>query len=85
MRSIVITGSTRGIGYGLADSFLALDCDVTVSGRTLAGVERAVEALSSKHQTENAFGHPCDVTRFEQVQALWDAAANRFGNSFAKT
>ncbi len=79
MKSIVITGSTRGIGYGLADSFLALDCGVTVSGRTLAGVEQAVARLSSKHETESAFGHPCDVTRFEQVQALWDAARSRFG------
>jgi NAD(P)-dependent dehydrogenase (short-subunit alcohol dehydrogenase family) len=79
VKSIVITGSTRGIGYGLADSFLALGCGVTVSGRVLANVERAVARLSSRHETESVFGHPCDVTRFEQVQALWDAARSRFG------
>jgi NAD(P)-dependent dehydrogenase (short-subunit alcohol dehydrogenase family) len=33
MKSIVITGSTRGIGYGLADAFLARGCQVMVSGR----------------------------------------------------
>jgi len=76
---IVITGSTRGIGYGLADSFLALGCAVTVSGRTSEAVEKAVAELSAKHQAERVFGQPCDVTDFEQVQALWDAAHVHFG------
>jgi NAD(P)-dependent dehydrogenase (short-subunit alcohol dehydrogenase family) len=77
--SVVVTGSTRGIGYGLADSFLALGCVVTVSGRTSASVEGAVERLSSRHQANSVLGHPCDVTRFEQVQGLWDRALRQFG------
>ena len=79
MKTIIITGSTRGIGYGLADSFLSLGCSVAISGRAQASVEQAVAKLSSKHQAERIFGHPCDVTRFEQVQALWDAAKTHFG------
>ncbi len=79
MKTIVITGSTRGIGYGLADAFLDLGCAVTVSGRTAAAVEGAVVALSAKHPPENVFGHPCDVTHFDQVQGLWDAASACFG------
>jgi NAD(P)-dependent dehydrogenase (short-subunit alcohol dehydrogenase family) len=74
MKTIVITGSTRGIGYGLADAFLALGCAVTVSGRTLEGVDKAIERLSAKHGAERVLGHPCDVTDFRQVQALWDAS-----------
>ena len=79
MKIIVITGSTRGIGYGLADSFLALGCAVTVSGRALASVEKAVATLSAKHGPENVFGYPCDVRDPDQVQALWDAAHAHFG------
>ena len=39
MRSVVITGSTRGIGNGLAKDFLANDCQVTISGRTQSDVD----------------------------------------------
>jgi NAD(P)-dependent dehydrogenase (short-subunit alcohol dehydrogenase family) len=79
MKTIVITGSTRGIGYGLANAFLDLGCAVTVSGRTAAAVDEAVAALSAEHPPESVFGYPCDVTDFAQVQALWDAASARFG------
>jgi NAD(P)-dependent dehydrogenase (short-subunit alcohol dehydrogenase family) len=79
MKSVVITGSTRGIGYGLADSFLILGCGVTISGRTSAGVEEALVKLSASHDPDCVSGHPSDVTDIEQVQALWDAAKARFG------
>jgi NAD(P)-dependent dehydrogenase (short-subunit alcohol dehydrogenase family) len=79
MKNVVITGSTRGIGYGLADAFLARGCNVTVSGRTQEKVGEAVAKLAAKHGAERALGYPCDVTRFEQVQALWNAAVARWG------
>jgi NAD(P)-dependent dehydrogenase (short-subunit alcohol dehydrogenase family) len=79
MKVIVITGSTRGIGYGLADAFLGLGCAVTISGRTATGLERARNKLSAKHQADRTFGKCCDVRQIEQVRALWDAALAHFG------
>lgn len=79
MKTIVITGSTRGIGYGLADAFLALGCAVTISGRTRAAVDRAVAELRDRHDAGRVSGHACDVTDFGQVQALWDTAKARWG------
>ena len=79
MKIIVITGSTRGIGYGLADAFLELGCAAVVSGRTEASVENAMIKLSANHEAERIFGQPCDVTQVEQVQKLWDGAKARFG------
>jgi NAD(P)-dependent dehydrogenase (short-subunit alcohol dehydrogenase family) len=79
MKTIVITGSTRGIGYGLAAALLNLGCAVTISARTQASVERALEGLTAKHKVERLLGHPCDVTDFEQVQALWDTAKAHWG------
>jgi NAD(P)-dependent dehydrogenase (short-subunit alcohol dehydrogenase family) len=79
LKVVVITGSTRGIGNGLADAFLDLGCSVVVSGRAEESITRAVEALAARHESERVWGHPCDVTEYEQVQALWDAALRRYG------
>jgi NAD(P)-dependent dehydrogenase (short-subunit alcohol dehydrogenase family) len=79
MKTIVITGSTRGIGYGLADAFLNLGCAVTLNGRTQDSVEQALEGLAAKHGAERLLGHSCDVTDLQQVQALWDAAKTHWG------
>ena len=79
MKSIVITGSTRGIGYGLAESFLTRNCSVMVSGRSREGVDNAIGELRSEHTENRVFGHPCDVRDPEQLKALWDEAMSRFG------
>lgn len=77
-KTIVITGSTRGIGYGMAEAFLARGCQVMVSGRNLEGVQQAVQSLSGQYG-QNVFGAACDVTGFDQVQALWNSACQHMG------
>ena len=67
-KSIVITGSTRGIGYSMADAFLERGCNVTISGRKQEAVDVAVAKLSVKHNREQIYGVPCDVTDFIQVE-----------------
>ena len=79
MKTIIITGSTRGIGRGLSDAFLERGCSVTISGRSQEAVDRTVAELGAKHGAERLVGHPCDVTNFDQVQALWDAAKEHWG------
>jgi len=79
MKSIVITGSTRGIGFGLAESFLARKCAVMVSGRSSEGVEKAIKELQSMRPEASVCGQPCDVRNPEQLKALWDEAMSRFG------
>ena len=79
MKTIVITGSTRGIGQGLAREFLQRGCAVVVSGRGQAAVDKTVAELAAKHGAGRVHGCACDVTDAAQVQALWDAAQKRFG------
>ena len=62
MTTVVVTGSTRGIGYGLAREFLARGCAVMVSGRGQAAVDKAMSELSEKHGAERVKGFACDVT-----------------------
>lgn len=79
MKTVIITGSTRGIGYGLANEFLKRGCKVVVSGRTQVACDKAVAELSAKHNKENIYAVPCDVTNYEQMQNLWDKSAEKFG------
>jgi NAD(P)-dependent dehydrogenase (short-subunit alcohol dehydrogenase family) len=79
MKRIVVTGSTRGIGFGLADAFLARGAGVVVSGRTEASVERAVGELKTRHPSDRVLGKRCNVAQATEVEALWSAAEAHFG------
>jgi NAD(P)-dependent dehydrogenase (short-subunit alcohol dehydrogenase family)/predicted MFS family arabinose efflux permease len=79
VKTVIITGSTRGIGYGLANEFLKRGCKVVVSGRTQNACDKAVSQLSAKHNSEDIFAVPCDVTNYAQMQNLWDKSAEKFG------
>lgn len=79
MKTIVITGSTRGIGRGLAEAFLARGCKVVLSGRSEAAVASAVTALSAAHPDRVA-GAAGDLSQPGAAGALWDVAQTRFGH-----
>jgi NAD(P)-dependent dehydrogenase (short-subunit alcohol dehydrogenase family) len=79
MKTIVITGSAHGIGYGLAHEFLARGCQVVISGRKPADLESALNKLVALHGPDRAIARRCDVTDFDQLQALWQAAVQQFG------
>jgi NAD(P)-dependent dehydrogenase (short-subunit alcohol dehydrogenase family) len=78
-RSIVITGSTRGIGYSLATAFLERGCTVTISGRAQESVDEAVAKQGVRYSSAQVYGFPCDVTDYIQVQKLWENAKSHFG------
>ncbi len=75
-QTVVVTGSTRGIGHGLAVEFLKLGHNVVITGRNREVVERAVAGMRS---SEAVLGQACDVRSFGANQAVWDAAVKRFG------
>jgi NAD(P)-dependent dehydrogenase (short-subunit alcohol dehydrogenase family) len=79
MKTIVVTGSTRGIGYGLAEAFLDRGCQVVINGRNQTSVDQAASSLSEKYDEERILGQACDVSDYDQVKTLWDAAVIRFG------
>ncbi len=80
MAVAVITGSTRGIGLGLAREFLKRGHNVVVSGRSVAATDKAVRSLSEDATgTNGVIGQPCDVSDVGQVQKLWDTAVGAFG------
>jgi NAD(P)-dependent dehydrogenase (short-subunit alcohol dehydrogenase family) len=76
---IVITGSTRGLGFQLAREFLRCGCAVVIAGRTGAAVDAALAGLRSEFPRATLHGIPCDVAEPSQVQALWDGAVKALG------
>jgi NAD(P)-dependent dehydrogenase (short-subunit alcohol dehydrogenase family) len=79
-QTIVITGSTRGIGKGMAGELLKRGHNVVVSGRTAAAVQQAVTELEPLAAGgARVLGLPCDVARRSDLQQLWDAAMGAFG------
>lgn len=76
MQTIVVTGSTRGIGHGLAREFLTRGHRVVVTGRSQDSVDAGLAALQDLGEVT---GQPCNVADRSAVQALWDAAVARFG------
>jgi NAD(P)-dependent dehydrogenase (short-subunit alcohol dehydrogenase family) len=79
MKTIVITGSTSGIGFGLADAFLARDCAVVISGHSQINLDEACRILAAKHDKSRMLAYLCDVSHYDEVQGLWNAATERFG------
>ena len=77
-KTIVITGSSRGIGYGLAEAFLERSCQVVVNGRSPHSVEKAIASLSQKHSPTRIAGQAGDVSQPENHQALWETAVAQF-------
>jgi NAD(P)-dependent dehydrogenase (short-subunit alcohol dehydrogenase family) len=79
-KTIVITGSTRGIGFGLAADFLKRECNVIVNGRSQGTVDLAVKGLAGRCPPDRVRGQPGDMTNYDQVQQLWDKARSHFGS-----
>ena len=78
MSTVVITGSTKGIGRGLAREFASRNWNVVISGRSQASIDEALEAIGPT--AGKVAGQACEVGEREQIQALWDFAVETFGS-----
>lgn len=80
MANVVITGSTRGIGLGMAKEFRRLGHRVVISSRGAAVVEAALAEVKAATGGGDVVGIACDVSDKAAVQALWDGAVKAFGS-----
>ena len=72
----VITGGASGIGRALAEKCLELGMKVVLADIAPTDLEQAVQDLAGRGEV---LAVPTDVAKPEQVQALADAAFERFG------
>ena len=60
-KTAIVTGSTAGIGYAIAQGLAQAGADVVVNGRSATAVERAVAKLTSDVAQANIRGVAADV------------------------
>jgi len=80
MKSIIITGSTRGIGYALAKAFLERDCRVLINGRSEESTQRALDGLAKLFHSDRLTGVAADVSNYDSVKHIWEEGLKIFGN-----
>ena len=75
-RTAVVTGGAQGIGFAIAERYVAEGARVVLGDLDLAATEAAVEKLGGR---EVAAAVRCDVTDAAEVEAMIAAAVDTFG------
>src|ERR1044071_116873 len=74
----IVTGSSKGIGYAIAEALVGAGASVTVSARNSRGVADAAVRLNGMGKGR-ALGVPCGVGHPEQVRELVSRTASELG------
>jgi 3-hydroxybutyrate dehydrogenase len=78
-KTAIVTGSTSGIGLGMAEALCKADANVMLNG---FGDPDEIEATRSRLSRENGVGvgfHGADMTKPDEIGALFRAADEQFG------
>ncbi len=73
----LITGGTRGIGRGIADTLARAGASVVVASRHLAECESTAEQLRQEHHVP-ALGVRVDVSQPEEIRAMVRQVVHHF-------
>jgi NAD(P)-dependent dehydrogenase (short-subunit alcohol dehydrogenase family) len=76
-RVAVITGGASGIGLGMSRAFAARGMKLVIADLDEEALDAAVTEFESAGI--DVVGHPCDVSKLEEVQALADRTMDAFG------
>jgi 3-oxoacyl-[acyl-carrier protein] reductase len=76
-RSVIVTGSSKGIGRGIARRFAAAKCKVLIVSRALPAAQSVAAEIAAAGGCAVAFA--ADVTRRADMQAMAQAAIEAFG------
>ena len=76
-RTAVVTGGAQGIGFAIAERFVAEGARVALGDLDVGATEAAVEKLGGQGVARTV---RCDVTRAQDVEALVGSAVDVFGS-----
>ncbi|GFG50059.1 3-oxoacyl-ACP reductase FabG [Mycolicibacterium agri] len=73
-QTAVVTGGAQGLGYAIAERFIAEGARVVIGDLDLGATQAAAKQLGS-----DALAVRCDVTKADEIDALIAAAVEHFG------
>ncbi len=79
MKTVVITGSARGLGYNMARFFREYNYNVVLSDLNEEKLKLAKEELEKTPSEAEITYTTCNVSKIEELQALMDFAVEKFG------
>jgi 3-hydroxybutyrate dehydrogenase len=77
-RSAIITGSTSGIGLGIARALAGAGSNVMLNGLMAPGIQEIRQGIEQDFGVLAAFS-PANMSKPEQISAMFDDASARFG------
>ncbi|WP_123624184.1 SDR family NAD(P)-dependent oxidoreductase [Halorubrum sp. CSM-61] len=83
--SVIVTGSTRGIGRGIAEAFYIAGADVLINSRSEDALKTAVEEIEALETADHVdtdgtvVGAPADVADPTELEAAIETAIDEFG------
>lgn len=77
-KTALITGGSKGIGYGIAEALLAKGVNVAITSRSQESADKAVESLS-KNAKGKILGLKADVRSFEDQQSCVKTILDTWG------
>ncbi len=75
----IITGGSRGIGFAIAEKFLAEGAKVAVAASSPANAEKAAQKLRDLHPDAQVMGISPDLANLESVRQAFGEVAEHFG------
>lgn len=78
-KTALITGGSKGIGYGVAEAMIKEGMNVVITSRTESEVKDAAAALA-KAGSGKALGVACDVRQLAEQEAVVAQAISEFGS-----
>lgn len=78
-KTALITGGSKGIGYGVAEVLIKAGMNVTITARSETDVQEAAAKLSDLGEGK-ALGLPCDVRDLSAQQTIVKETLNAFGS-----
>jgi len=78
-RIVVITGSAQGLGKAFARQLLNAGAKVCISDINLEGGNKTLQEFEEIYGATNVHFVKCDVTKEEEMKALYDGAEEYFG------